>query len=136
MCGEYFCRGWDCLILDDLQCYVRSSLLSESHSKFIYFDFECMQDEIIQCKDGHQFDGHSNSKCIHYNDSTCGCPQHMPNFVVAHSTCNDRFQQEVNSLSMCITCGSRCNKGSPCPQTCSYREKIFKGNNLAHDFGK
>ena len=130
--------------------------------KYIHFDFECTQDEVISCKHGH-----SPSVCIRCNRAACGslsadgqsqdcdfgyspvcdrchstfCGEttRVPNFVVAQSTCLHFMENEiVNRDSECTHCGSRCMKclkhDAPCTQY-GYREITFSGLSTADDFG-
>ena len=68
--------------------------------KFIFFDFECSQDEKVECEKGYQPLRKENCKesqsqqvckscckCQHCKTSWCGKATHCPNFVVAHSVC-------------------------------------------------
>jgi hypothetical protein len=46
----------------------------------IFFDFECTQDDRIQCQQGYQSD--DNEKCIHCKSPRCGAFEHKPNLCV------------------------------------------------------
>ena len=73
--------------------------------------------------------------------------KHRPNFVVAHSICNECEDNPVTSESTCKNCGSRCiicdkfNEQEkeleryPC-EGCCKRQVIFKGSNTQQDFCK
>jgi hypothetical protein len=41
---------------------------------YIFFDFECTQDDMIQCQQGYQPD--DNGKCIHCKSPRCGAFEH------------------------------------------------------------
>ena len=73
--------------------------------------------------------------------------KHRPNFVVAHSICNEYENNPVTAEATCKNCGSRCiicdkfNEQEkeferyPC-EGCGKRQVIFKGSNTQQDFCK
>ncbi len=118
ICGEALCRNCQIYHLDEHQCFMRSTATSKKNQRYIFYDFECMQE---------------------------GESEHVPNLVVSHSIC-EACQKEthVSPLSLCSFCGSRCikcngRKGNefvhlPCPITCGHREVVFRGENTAYRF--
>ena len=120
-CGEITCHncGHNYMSNEQHLCYMRSFTSDLDPDKFIFYDFECTQ------ADG----------------------KHRPNFVVAHSICNECEDNPVTSESTCKNCGSRCiicdkfNEQEkeferyPC-EGCGKRQVIFKGSNTRQDFCK
>ena len=106
---------------DFYQCYMRSIEPDERDDKFIFYDFECQQDNELN--------------------------QHIPNYVVSHSTCDECEKNEVTSNSKCYKCGSRCDmcnrynselkeyEKMPC-NDCGFRQVIFSGADTKEDFCK
>ena len=62
---------------------MRSISPEQKSDKFIFYDFECQQDNV---------EG-----------------EHIPNYVVAHTVCNECEQYPVDEHATCNNCGSRCN---------------------------
>ena len=121
-CGEFHCNVCNEYYPDeDHQCYMRAISSEQGHDKFIYYDFECQQD----------------------NDKG----EHIPNFVVAHNVCKECEQDCIDADAKCNNCGARCNYcgkfntklqewgRSPC-NGCARRQVIFSGVNTKHDFCK
>ncbi len=153
-CGEYLCTSCKEFVLDDHLCYLRSTPAEEEFiPKFIFFDFECSQDEIMECETGYQKNDCKNCekdnpcktcvKCKNCKTSSCGKTTHRPNFVVAQTVCPKCIDKPLKPASVCRTCGTRCkdcdfegeDKG-PCPGTCGFRETIFQGDATAKKFGE
>ena len=100
---------------------MRSIEPDERDDKFIFYDFECQQDNELN--------------------------QHIPNYVVSHSTCDECEKNEVTSNSKCYKCGSRCDmcnqynselkeyEKMPC-NDCGFRQVIFSGADTKEDFCK
>ena len=54
-CGEYLCSSCNKYVMDDHQCYLRSTPPKEDFiPKFIFFDFKCSQDERAECDEGYR----------------------------------------------------------------------------------
>ena len=81
-CGEIICHncGHNYMSSEQHLCYMRSFTSNLDPDKFIFYDFECTQ------ADG----------------------KHRPNFVVAHSICNECENNTVTAEATCKNCGSRC----------------------------
>ena len=145
--------------MDDHKCYLRSTPPKEDFKpRFIFFDFECSQDERAECEEGYEPLRKENckecqsqqvcklcSKCQHCKTSWCGKSTHRPNFVVAQTVCPKCIEKPLNPKSICWECGTRCedcnNIGlrdneddSPCPDTCGFREVTFEGADTTQKF--
>ena len=120
-CGEIKCYncGQCYMAFEQHLCYMRSSTSDVHPDKFIFYDFECTQE---------------NGK-------------HIPNFVVAHSICSNCEDNPVTPDATCNNCGSRCSvcdkfnekehewERYPCAG-CGKRQIIFSGSNTKEDFCK
>ena len=120
-CGEVKCKVCHQFYLDSEVhlCHMRAFTSDVEPKKFIFYDFECMQET----------------------------GEHVPNLVVAHSICDKCQNDKIDSSSKCNSCGSRCelcnkfNKKTndweryPCI-TCGHREVIFSGENTSEAFCK
>ena len=83
-CGECLCNICQQYYDGDYhQCYMRSIEPEDRSDKFIFYDFECQQDNPQK--------------------------EHIPNYVVSHSSCDECEKYEVCSDSKCYRCGSRCD---------------------------
>ncbi len=118
VCGEAWCKNCQVYHLDEHRCYMRATSLPTRKPRYLFYDFECMQE---------------------------GESEHIPNLVVSHSICEEcQNDTHVTSRSQCYHCGNRCSKCNarkqnefveyPCPGTCGYREVIFSGENTAYRF--
>ena len=159
-CGEYLCSSCNKYVMDDHQCYLRSTPPKEDYiPKFIFFDFECSQDERAECDEGYRPLKKEKcedcqpqqlcklcSKCQHCKTSWCGKPTHRPNFVVAHTVCPHCIDKPLRPNSVSRECGTHfedCdNTGlwdnqdeGPCPCKCGFREVTFEGADTADKFG-
>jgi G:T-mismatch repair DNA endonuclease (very short patch repair protein) len=126
VCGEYRCNNchrWfnpDETGLPHL-CHMRSiSSRNLRVKRFIFYDFECTQNE---------------------NDT------HIPNLVVAQSCCED-CEHSYNDSRFCNTCGTRCSRCDqwsnktqeferyPCDNdSCGLKEVVFRGLDVTQTFG-
>ena len=118
-CGEVKCKVCHEYYLDqdNHYCHMRAFTSDVKPEKFIFYDFECMQE-----------DG-----------------KHIPNLVVAHSICSKCESRPVTATDKCSYCGSRCafcNKynseeqdyeRNPC-EGCGHRQKIFSGPTTKDEF--
>jgi len=116
-CGETQCSVCFEYYIGDHLCYMRAVSSSNSPQRFIFYDFECTQDE----------------------------GEHIPNYVVAHSICPDCEDNPVTPKATCDSCGHRCflcneldsKTGKfvrdPC-KNCGKREVVFSGKHTAGDF--
>ena len=100
---------------------MRSIEPEDKNDKFIFYDFECQQD----------------------NEEK----KHIPNYVVSQSSCNECEKENETPVAKCYNCGSRCNmcnqynkelkeyERMPC-DGCGFRHMIFSGSNTKEDFCK
>ena len=160
-CGEYLCTSCEQYVMEGHLCYLRATPVKEDFiPKFIYFDFECSQDEKSVCENGYKPLKKENckdcqlqevckscSKCQHCKSSWCGKTTHRPNFVVAHTVCPKCIDKKLEPDSVCKGCGTRCEEcdntdlyanedEGPCPGKCGFREVTFEGPDTAEKFGQ
>lgn len=129
VCGESYCKNCQLYYMPEQEhlCYMRATptyehslLEGEWPKRFIFYDFESMQ------------------------DAEGGV--HIPNLVVCHTICEwCENETLVKHTSTCSSCGSRCANCSklnkrktffenpPCEE-CGKREKIFKGEDTVEQF--
>jgi hypothetical protein len=64
-CGNVYCKTSKDYYPSGHQCYMLPVDYNDRQKKqtYIFFDFECTQDDMIQCQQGYQLD--DNEKCIH-----------------------------------------------------------------------
>ena len=86
---------------------------------FIFFYFECTQDDYMQCERGYEKQT-KGRRCANCKQSWCGTKQHRPNLCVAHKVCENCMDENVNEKSWCDHCGKK--------------EQIFYGENSRDDF--
>lgn len=98
-CGEFLCSTCENYVMEDHLCFLRASPFKGDHfNRFVFFDFECSQDDISECDLGYlptenpdcptcTLDTKCNTciKCKHCSRSWCGKATHRPNFVVAQT---------------------------------------------------
>ncbi len=158
-CGEYLCSSCEQYVMEGHLCYLRATRAKEhDNPKFIYFDFECSQDEVLVCEEGYkplritnckdcqsQQVCTSHSKCQNCKTSWCGKATHRPNLVVAHTVCPQCIDKPLTPQSVCKQCGTRCDEcdnsdgekdEGPCPGKCGFREVTFRGTDTAEKFGQ
>ena len=70
---------------------------------YIFFDFECTQDDILECELGCSPD--EEGKCRNCRKSLCGSYKHEPNLYVAQRICSSCIDQLISSTSECEHCG-------------------------------
>ena len=121
-CGEVFCKTHDDYFLPGHQCYMKTKYLDQLVDKtvtYIFWDFECTQDDVFQCEKGYKFDP-LTKRCINCKKSKYSSLQHKPNLCVAHKVCSLCIDKEVTSDRVC--------------QKCVKNETIFSEDNTADDF--
>ena len=120
-CGELKCGNCaeNYMIYEQHECYMRNFTSDIHPDKFIFYDFECTQET----------------------------GKHEPNFVVAHSICNQCEDNPVTAEATCKNCGSRCMlcdkfnekekdwERDPC-KGCGKRQVIFRGPDTKNLFCK
>ena len=86
----------------------------ENAKTFIFFDFECTQNDLVQC--GKEYHPGPLGKCEHCSRFSCGSYEHRPNLCVAQKLCTLR----MNESEKCDLCGQR--------------EMLIRGENTLDDF--
>ena len=159
-CSEWECNTCNCYFVGHHFCHQRGVKAKDtSKFKYIFFDFECRQDQRKECQEGYVYTEAKRcvkcqddpeqcegcKTCNNCNDVSCGKFQHTPNYVVAQKVCNDCQDKDLSDK--CTTCGNRCDqcdKRDPksgefakmlC-NTCGDRQTIFQGDDTALQFGK
>lgn len=70
VCGETYCKTCKEYVNEDHQCYMQSAYVDQDNNdkkkpidtQYMFFDFECTQDSIVECDDGY-LPGKDNLKC-------------------------------------------------------------------------
>ena len=134
VCGEKFCSICKEFVKPSHRCYIKPEDTAEEvedelddlgrngkkkKQKYIFFDFECTQDQMMQCEKGFMRDENSG-KCCHCNESSCGTFKHVPNLCVAHKVCE-------SCMIYNVTCNSYCSR-------CGKNEKVFAGADARNEF--
>ena len=131
VCGEKYCNTCKGFFAEDHLCYmqpeeeenafevpesIEEELVKEMENanQFIFFDFECTQDDLNQCDSGYNPD--DNGKCQHCLKSSCGSYEHKPNLCVAQKVC-----------TVCMDNDEEC-------ENCGQREHVFRGENTLEEF--
>ncbi|CAC5372369.1 unnamed protein product [Mytilus coruscus] len=97
----------------------RNTQDEDRNQVYIFFDFECTQDDLVQCEQGYErFD--DILKCKNCKQSRCGVYEHKPNLCVVHRVFSGCLEHKANSSSTCDTCGKN--------------EIIFRGPNTNDEF--
>ena len=124
VCGENYCKVCKDFFQEDHRCYMQPTDSEKSDNqrqatlKYIFFDFECTQDILLQCSEG--FKPGADTKCINCKTSWCGSFEHKPNFCVAQRTCEKCLNFPITPESICKICGNN--------------EHVFYGMNTTENF--
>ena len=116
-CKDFFTPGHEC----HMQPYESENSDDETKQIYIFWDFECTQDEMVQCQNGFNAD-ENTGKCINCGKTTCGSFEHHPNLCVAQKVCSKCMQSDVSQTSTCVDCGSN--------------QMMFDGSNTVDTFCK
>ena len=105
---------------------------------YIVFDFECTQDNSIQCEAGYQ-SGQDTLNCVNCKKSNCGTYEHKPNVCVAHKVCSDCFDKELTFKSTYHYCGQHEQVFTGLNTVDKFCKRLFSGENngatvLCHNF--
>lgn len=163
VCGDKYCETCKMFMPKDHVCYMKTTAEEEEArllkrkqekrakedddvKKWIFFNFECTQDEMIECNEGYQpqkqiacgisnqSDCHTNpcqqgyvskkmTVCRNCHRPSCGSYRHVPNLCVVHKVCEKCIDEdEIDWHSIC--------------KICQYKERIFKGSNTRNEFCK
>lgn len=134
-CGEVYCKTCKDYFDEEHLCYmlpvVDEVKQRKSDSKknkndnvvsaYIFSDFECTQDDLIQCETGFQRK-QNGLKCVNCEKSNCGTYEHRPNLCVVHKVCLNCYDEELTTNSTCEHCGQN--------------EMVFAGSNTTDEFCK
>ncbi|WAR14681.1 ZN358-like protein [Mya arenaria] len=131
VCNELYCKTCKGFYAEDHLCFMqplnmdhdsskKSTSKNREHFKYIFFDFECTQDDILQCETGH--DLNENGKCRNCSKAWCGSFGHRPNLCVVHQVCTSCMDIPVNTETVCKLCGKN--------------ELVFRGPQTTDDFCK
>lgn len=132
VCGTYqcsFCQEW---VDTEHLCYLRRKKMKATSGRFLFFDFETMQDSVYQCDEGYSPKNdsaqgcgteippggecnatvrcHKCKLCRNCRKSNCGRILHQPNFVVAESCCDTCKNEILTAESRCRNCGNLCSQ--------------------------
>ncbi len=132
-------------------------------SKQIYFDYEACTDVVRECVDGYKAPSENLGcrncrlqgggkcleclRCVNCSKSRCSTFRHIPNLVVAQTSCDSCKHDPFNpDSSKCSECGSRCQKCSklnangeftrPLCADCGHRDVRFDGFGCSDAFAK
>ena len=157
-CGEWKCPCCQEYHKDEHLCYQRAIDDKVTDRKVIFFDCETTQETLLQCESGYQpswptgcgtctEDGGKCKQCTlckNCNKSWCGSKEHKVNFICMQTACNHCSDKSISDESKCFHCGIRCAlcnkqeknefKKDPCPDTCGFREKLFRGHQATDSF--
>ena len=86
----------------------------ENAKTFIFFDFECTQDDFIECD--MKYNPDLFGKCQNCLKCDCGVYEHKPNFCVVHKVCTLCMDKEIEC------------------KNCCKREHVLSGENTLNDF--
>ena len=75
----------------------------ENPQSFIFFDFECTHDDMVQCETGSSPD--ESRRCQHCFSAKCGVVKHVPNLCIVHKLCSLCMDTIVTDTSECEHCG-------------------------------
>lgn len=166
VCGQYFCKMCYTFVEQDHLCYHRRRAVKTTSGKFLFFDFETMQDGVFQCDDGYSpsqrvedctvcTEDHSCASCrlcTNCKSSACGRHVHQPNMVVCQTLCDECTDEPLARGAKCWTCGDQCTAcreredssdsdgdgpEAPClSPQCGSREVVFTGLDTVQRFCK
>ncbi len=112
---------------------------SDEHTKqlYIFFDFECRQEDIVQCEQGYERG--DNGKCVNCAKASCGSREHMPNVCVAQRVCSECIHDDITPESVCEQCGKNEHVFSGPTTTDEFCKWLFSEENegatvLCHNF--
>lgn len=112
-CHEVYCKTCKGFFDEDHLCYMQPMCDDNSENtdkkkkpketKYIFFDFECTQDNLLECESGYLPD--ENNKCIRCRKIWCGSFLHQPNLCVVQKVCSHCIDQRLTCESECSHCG-------------------------------
>ncbi|XP_052779212.1 uncharacterized protein LOC128216636 [Mya arenaria] len=128
VCNETYCKTCKDFVEEDHQCFMQpveedehktaTDRTKTKDTKYIYFDFECTQDQQLQCEKGYL--SGVNGKCGNCRKATCGSFEHRPNVCVVQRVCTQCLDSNLSIDSECDHCGKN--------------ELVFKGEKTTQQF--
>ena len=107
-CGEIYCKTCKDFYLPGHECHMQpydhDKTSTDKNQSYIFWDLECMQDDIIQCEEGFAVDPETGH-CKNCKKASCGSFEHKPNMCVAQKVCSECMDKEVTRNSVCKNCG-------------------------------
>ena len=137
-CGNVYCKTSKDYYPSGHQCYMLPvDYDRQKKQTYIFFDFECTQDDRIQCQQGYQSD--DNGECIHCKSPRCGVFEHKPNLCIVHRVCLKCMDQGVDKDSIYQTYGKNELVFAGPNTTEHFCQWLFSGENegatvIAHNF--
>ena len=112
-CNEAYCKTCKDFFNEDHQCYMQpvcedgteitDNKKKPKETKYIFFDFECTQDSLLECESGYLPD--EKNKCTRCKKTQCGSFQHQPNLCVVQKVCSQCIDDRITCESICKCCG-------------------------------
>ena len=138
-CDNIYCKTCKDFYMPGHQCYMKSerddvpqsedleeelcndtTVEDDEVLKYIFFDFETTQEDLVQCEKGYLPD--EKKTCKNCKKKRCGSFEHRPNLCVAHRVCLACIHQPLNKHTGCDICGKH--------------EHVFSGRSARNDFCK
>ena len=126
LCGQSYCNVCKGFFPETHKCYMMPETTDfkeervsteeefENAKTFIFFDFECTQDDFIECD--MKYNPDLLGKCQNSLKCDCGVYEHKPNLCVVHKVCTLCMDKEIEC------------------KNCCKREHVFSGENTLNDF--
>lgn len=146
VCGETYCKTCKEYVSEDHLCFMQpvdddqdnNNKKKSRGKKYIFFDFECTQDSIVESDDGY-LQGKDINKCRNCKKSWCGSMEHRPNLCVAHKVCSLCMAKYIKPGSECKKCGPNVKVFSGSNTTVSFCQWLFSEQNfgttvICHNF--
>jgi hypothetical protein len=108
--------------------------------KYVFFDFECRQDDVTECREGY---ARVSGRCsVLYVRPVCSLSGEL-----VHQCCPECIDVDLKPESKCYFCGTRCGECNhldkklgvyiqePCDDTCGFRHVKFEGDDTTTTFG-
>lgn len=137
ICKDYFAEGHLCYMTTVEDSQPKSKTKQCNSLKYIFFDFECRQEDQIQCDNGCS--RNKNNKCSNCRKSTCGAFAHVPNLCVVQKVCVTCLDKPISPTSTCDHCGPNEHVFSGPDTTALFCKWLFSEENyratvICHNF--
>ena len=149
-CGECYCYHCGVHFKENEHvCYIQTTEPQKTSGVFYFFDCETRMEDVITCPSGYEAPPRSDcdacaevacsahSKCVNCKRTDCQVPQHVVNYVVCQSQCDECAHRSIEQP--CDGCGTRCTNCDTfkvktkrtfvrraCRDTCGKRQTVFK----------